>query len=77
MEETFSVRSVPVPYIERVAVLRSEKLVPVARDSWEPRERRTSVVGSRYYATTSVDREDFMYVVVTVTFGVCNSVRLS
>jgi hypothetical protein len=33
MEETFSVRSVPGLYIEKVAVLRSEKLVPVAGDS--------------------------------------------
>jgi hypothetical protein len=36
-----------------------------------------SVVGNRYQATASEDREDFMCVVVTVIFGVCNSVRLA
>jgi hypothetical protein len=31
----------------------------------------------RYQETTSKDRKDFMCAVVTVTFEVCNSVRLS
>jgi hypothetical protein len=40
----------------------------------EPRGSETSAVRSRYHATAS---EDIMGPVVTVTFGVCNSVRLS
>jgi hypothetical protein len=55
----------------RVAVARSEKLVVR-----EPRERETFAVGRRYQATASEDREDFICSVVTVIFGVRNSVRL-
>jgi hypothetical protein len=33
-------------------------------------------VGSLYQARASEDREDFMYAVVTVIFGVCKSVIL-
>jgi hypothetical protein len=36
-----------------------------------------SAVGSCCQATASEDQEDFMCAVVTVIFGVCNSVRLS
>jgi hypothetical protein len=43
----------------------------------EPRGRGTSAVRSRYQATPSEDWEDFMCAVVTVIFGVCNSVTLS
>jgi hypothetical protein len=43
----------------------------------EPRERRTFAAGSRYQATVSEDWEDFVYSVVTLIYGVCNSVRLS
>jgi hypothetical protein len=40
-------------------------------------EERTSAIESRYQVTASKDWEDFMCAVVTVIFGVCNSVRLS
>jgi hypothetical protein len=43
----------------------------------EPRGRGTSAVGSRYQATANENWEDFMYAVVRVIFGVCNSLRLS
>jgi hypothetical protein len=36
----------------------------------EPGNRETTVVKSRYLATTTEDREDFMCAVVTVIFGV-------
>jgi hypothetical protein len=58
----------------RVAVVRSEKLVAEAQ---EPRGRKTSDVGSLYQATASEHLEEFICAVVTVIFGVCNSVRLS
>jgi hypothetical protein len=57
--------------------VRSEKLVADAGTVREPRGRRTSAVGTRYQATASEDWEDFTCAVVTVTFGVSNSVRLS
>jgi hypothetical protein len=42
----------------------------------ELRGKETPAFGSRYQATASED-EDFMCAVITVNFGVCNSVRLS
>jgi hypothetical protein len=57
--------------------VRSEKLVAEAGDSSEPRGRGISTVGSCYQATASKDSEDFMCAVITVIFGVSNSVRLS
>jgi hypothetical protein len=57
--------------------MRSEKLVAKAEDSsGTQRNGGTSAVGSRYQATASEDREDFVYAVVSLVFGVCNSVRL-
>jgi hypothetical protein len=61
----------------RVAVARSEKLVAEVGDSSGTRGRGTSAVRSRYQATVSEDTEDFMCAIVTVIFGVFNSVRLS
>jgi hypothetical protein len=43
----------------------------------EPRGRGTSAVGSRYRASAKEDWEDIIRAVVTVIFGVGNSVRLS
>jgi hypothetical protein len=39
----------------------------------EPRGKGASAVGNRYRATAS---EDFMCAIVTMIFGMCNSVRL-
>jgi hypothetical protein len=43
----------------------------------EPIGRGTSAVESRYQATARGDYENFMRAVITVIFGVCNSVKLS
>jgi hypothetical protein len=51
--------------------------VAEAGDSSGTQSKGTSAVGSRYRSTAREDCEDFMYAVVTVTFGVHNSVRLS
>jgi hypothetical protein len=58
-------------FVQGYITRSSEKMVAEAEES------RTSAVGSRYQATASEASEDFMCAVVTVIFGVCNSVRLS
>jgi hypothetical protein len=58
------------------------RFIVVRKRSWqrrpkkvqEPTLRGTSYIRSHYQATASKDYEDFMCAVVTVTFGVCNSV---
>jgi hypothetical protein len=61
----------------RAAVVRCEKLVAEVEGSWEARARGISALGSHYQATAIEDSEDFMCVIVTVIFGMCNSVKLS
>jgi hypothetical protein len=67
---------VPISSQFKTAVVRSKVLAEAAKSSGTRREG-TSAVGSRYQATASENSEDFMCAVVTVIFGVCNSVRLS
>jgi hypothetical protein len=58
----------------RVAVVRSEQLVAEAGGSLGTQRKGMSAVGSRYQATASEDWEDFMCAVVTVIFGMCETV---
>lgn len=86
MKETFSAWSVLGLHNEgkqfsgwlselRAAAMTSEKLVAEAEDS-SGTQRKGECPASRYQATASKDREDFVCAVVSVVFGVCNSVRL-
>jgi hypothetical protein len=74
MEEKISVRSVPGLYIEDGYNFEKwEAYSWVQGEFGNPEEP----VGSRYQATASEDWADFIYFVVAVNFGVCNSAKLS
>jgi hypothetical protein len=60
-----------------ITVVRIEKLIAEIGTFQKSRGRGTSTVGSHYQATASEDCEARMCAVVTVIFGLCNSVRLS
>jgi hypothetical protein len=63
--------------ISRTVSSESSIAVVEAGKVREPRVKGSSASGNRYRTTAREDWEDFMCAVVTVNFGVCNSVRLS